>query len=157
MEASVEILVWQVMHVATIAAMSGVALAAVLKAAKSDACCGLRWAAACDFVLSDWRFLTLGMIVQPLAGFGLAGAEGVSAGMPLLASAWLLWVLGSACWAPVVWLQFRLRGMAELALGEHAALPPSYWQGFGAYCAFGWPAVVANLACAAMMAVGLEM
>jgi len=74
-------------------------------------------------VFADWAFTTTSAIFQPLSGLALVWM----AGWPLYQS-WLLWtfglyVLAGLCWLPVVWLQIRVREMAERALRENTPMP----------------------------------
>jgi uncharacterized membrane protein len=97
-------------------------------------------------VIADWLFTATSIVVQPLTGFYLVHL----AGMPL-ASRWLAWsivlyVIAAACWAPVVWLQMRLRDLAREAAAAKAPLPSLYWRYFKAWVALGVPAFFALLA-----------
>jgi uncharacterized membrane protein len=72
------------------------------------------------------------------------------AGWPL-DSGWLLWSLGlyvfaGICWLPVVWLQIRVRDMAQAAHRDGAALPPRAFLYMRWWFALGWPAFLAFLA-----------
>jgi uncharacterized membrane protein len=54
------------------------------------------------------------------------------AGWPL-STPWVAWSLGlylfvGACWLPVVWLQIRMKRMADDALARGEALPRRYWH-----------------------------
>lgn len=93
-------------------------------------------------VWADWLFTTPAVIAQPVTGVWLA----LQAGFPL-ASGWLLlaillYGLVGACWLPVVWLQLRMRQMAEVALCQGTPLPPLYRTYARWWFALGWPAFV---------------
>ncbi|WP_207484145.1 DUF2269 family protein [Arenibaculum pallidiluteum] len=95
-----------------------------------------------NVVLADWLFTTPAVLVQPATGVWLA----MQAGYPLT-SGWLLvslllYVLVGACWLPVVWLQMRLRQMAEAALRDGTALPPLYRRYALIWFTLGWPAFI---------------
>lgn len=67
-------------------------------------------------VAADWLFIATTAVFQPLSGLAMVHVAGWS-----LAQGWLLWSLGlyvfaGLCWLPVVWLQIRVRDMAEAAL-----------------------------------------
>ncbi|MGC4009354.1 MAG: DUF2269 domain-containing protein [Pseudomonas sp.] len=97
-------------------------------------------------VTADWLFIATTAVFQPLSGIAMAHM----AGWPL-DSGWLLWSLGlyvfaGACWLPVVWLQIRVRDMAETAHREGTALPPRAFLYMRWWFALGWPAFLAFLA-----------
>ena len=94
-------------------------------------------------VIADWVFTTTSAVVQPVTGFYLAHL----AGFPLT-SLWIvagtaLYLFAGACWIPVVWMQIRMRAMAEEAARSGTELPPRYWQYFRYWTALGIPAFVA--------------
>jgi uncharacterized membrane protein len=94
-------------------------------------------------VIADVVFTATTAIVQPLTGFYLIHL----AGYPLH-SRWIMWslvlyVIAGACWLPVVWLQMRLRDLAQEAAGTGNALPPRYWHYFRIWVALGIPAFFA--------------
>ena len=97
-------------------------------------------------VSADWLFIATTAVFQPLSGAAMAHL----AGWPL-DSGWLLWslalyVFAGACWLPVVWLQIRVRDMAEAAHRDGTALPPRAFLYMRWWFALGWPAFLAFLA-----------
>lgn len=97
-------------------------------------------------VTADWLFIATTAVFQPLSGAAMAHI----AGWPL-DSGWLLlslslYVFAGACWLPVVWLQIRVRDMAEAAHRDSAALPPRAFLYMRWWFALGWPAFLAFLA-----------
>jgi uncharacterized membrane protein len=80
-------------------------------------------------VVADWVFTTPSIVLQPLTGFYLIHL----AGFPL-GSAWIVWsivlyLLAGAAWLPVVWMQRRMRDIAQAAVRDGAGeLPPLYWK-----------------------------
>jgi uncharacterized membrane protein len=81
--------------------------------------------------------------VQPLTGFYLMHL----AQMPFT-SAWILWSIilyfvAGACWLPVVWIQIRMRGLADEAVRNNAPLPAMYWRYLKIWVALGVPAFFA--------------
>jgi len=97
-------------------------------------------------VIADWLFTTPTVIIQPLSGFYLVHL----AGFPLT-SAWLLWsillfLVAGAAWLPVVWMQIRMRGIAENAARAGTELPESYSRFLRAWVALGVVAFVAMVA-----------
>jgi uncharacterized membrane protein len=94
-------------------------------------------------VIADWLFTATTAVVQPVTGFYMIHL----AGYPLH-TRWIMWsvslyVLAGACWLPVVWLQMRLRDIAQEAAGNGAGLPPLYWTYFRIWFALGVPAFIA--------------
>jgi uncharacterized membrane protein len=94
-------------------------------------------------VQADWLFTTTTIVFQPLSGWLMAH----TAGFPLT-SKWLMWtyalyLLAGVCWLPVVWIQLRMRDMAQAATAAGTPLPPRFWQMFTAWWMLGIPAFVA--------------
>lgn len=97
-------------------------------------------------VRADWLFTATTIVLQPVTGLTMVHL----AGYPLH-SRWVGWslalyVLAAACWLPVVWLQMRLRDLAQAAADAGTALPPAYWRAFRAWFALGVPAFFAFVA-----------
>lgn len=77
-------------------------------------------------VLADWLFTTPTVIIQPVTGFWLAALAGWS-----LSSDWLfisvgLYLFAGLCWLPVVYLQIKMRNMADQVLEQGMNLPEQY-------------------------------
>lgn len=79
-------------------------------------------------VLADWCFTTPTVIFQPISGLAMAAMAGLPLTTPWIAVSLALYGLAGACWLPVVWMQIRMQKMAEAAVANKEALPPSYWQ-----------------------------
>jgi len=97
-------------------------------------------------VLADWLFTATTGVIQPLTGLWMIHL----AGYPWH-SAWILWSLAlyavaGACWLPVVWIQLRMRDMAQLAARDDTALPDAYWRYLRLWTALGIPAFIALVA-----------
>ncbi|MCC7643153.1 MULTISPECIES: DUF2269 domain-containing protein [unclassified Janthinobacterium] len=94
-------------------------------------------------VRADWLFTATTVVFQPLSGFYLAHL----AGYPL-SSGWIVWsvalyLVAGACWLPVVWLQMRMRDMAQASARDGLALPALYWRYLRIWTALGVPAFFA--------------
>ena len=94
-------------------------------------------------VRADAWFTTTTIVFQPLTGAWLIHL----AGFPWT-SAWIvgsiaLYLLAGACWLPVVWIQLRMRALAEAAAGSGAPLPAAYWRHFRHWTLLGIPAFAA--------------
>ncbi len=97
-------------------------------------------------VLADWIFTSTTVVLQPLTGFYLI----YLAGFPLH-SAWIMWsialyLVAGACWLPVVWMQIRMRDMAQRAARDNTDLPPLYWRYLRIWIILGIPAFIALVA-----------
>lgn len=110
-----------------------------------------------NVVIADWLFTTPTVLIQPASGLWLAHLQGWP-----LTTGWIMWslalyALAGACWLPVVWLQMRMRRMAERAVTEGMALPPLYHRYFRVWFALGWPAFAAMVAIVALMVLKPEI
>lgn len=97
-------------------------------------------------VVADWLFTSTTIIVQPLTGYYLIRM----AGFPMH-SRWIVWsivlyLIAALCWLPVVWLQMRLRDMAQAAARDGTALSAQYWRYFKIWVVLGIPAFFAFVA-----------
>ena len=97
-------------------------------------------------VLADWIFTSTTVVLQPLTGLYLIHL----AGYPLT-STWIvasigLYLLAGACWLPVVWMQIRMRDMAQAAAREGRELPARYWRYLRLWTVLGIPAFLALVA-----------
>jgi uncharacterized membrane protein len=97
-------------------------------------------------VIADWAFTTPTIVLQPLTGLYLIHL----AGLPWN-SAWIVWsvalyFLAGACWLPVVWMQIRMRDMAQEASRTGSPLPPRYWSMLRLWVALGIVAFLALVA-----------
>lgn len=97
-------------------------------------------------VIADYAFTASAVIVQPITGYLLARAIGwpLSEGWIVLSLA--LYVLVGAFWLPVVWMQARMRALAEAAADAGAPLPDAYHKLFRLWFACGFPAFFGVLA-----------
>jgi uncharacterized membrane protein len=94
-------------------------------------------------VLADWIFTTSTIIIQPVTGIYMIHL----AGYPWT-SKWIMWsialyFLAGACWLPVVWIQLKMRDMAQLAARDGTELPALYWRYLRLWVILGIPAFVA--------------
>lgn len=96
-----------------------------------------------NVVLADWLFTTPAIILQPLSGLYLMHLSGIPLGSPWVAWSFVLYFLAAACWLPVVWIQIRMRRLAEEARRTNAPLAPAYWAFLKAWVLLGIPAFFA--------------
>jgi uncharacterized membrane protein len=97
-------------------------------------------------VLADFVFTATAVIVQPITGVLLVRATGYSLQDSWIFYSIVLYVITGVFWVPVVWMQIRMRDLAEQAVQQGAALPSSYYRLFWTWFAFGFPAFTAVLA-----------
>jgi len=97
-------------------------------------------AVARGVVLADWVFTTPAVVIQPATGAALVTIHGYPWTTPWLVAALLLYVLVGTCWIPVVWLQMRMRDLAQQAAQAGGPLPPLYHRCYRIWFALGWPA-----------------
>ncbi len=94
-------------------------------------------------VWADWVFTTSTIVFQPLSGLYMLHLLHLP-----LTTRWVLWsfalyFLAGACWLPVVWLQIRMRRMAQQAVALGQPLPAAYFRMLRVWTALGVPAFLA--------------
>ncbi|WP_255989345.1 DUF2269 family protein [Chitinolyticbacter albus] len=94
-----------------------------------------RWVAR-----ADWWFTTPAVIIQPLSGWWLMRQLGWELGWNWVGLTLLLYAIAGACWLPVVWLQLKMRDMAQSAHAEGHELPARYWTYERWWTVLGFPA-----------------
>ena len=94
-------------------------------------------------VLADWIFTTPTVIFQPLSGLWMVYLLGLPLATPWVAISLGLYVFAGLCWLPVVWLQIRMRNLADAALIAQIPLPAEYWRYARVWFWLGVPAFVA--------------
>lgn len=97
-------------------------------------------------VVADFIFTLSAVIVQPVTGVLLALVAGYS-----LFSGWIvvslgLYLLTGAFWAPVVFMQMRMRDLAAASAMRGDPLPDEYHQLYRRWFACGFPAFFSVLA-----------
>lgn len=97
-------------------------------------------------VVADAIFTTTTIVFQPLSGWRMAHLAGLPLSTPWIAWTFALYLVAGACWLPVVWMQVRMRRMAERAAAEGSPMPDAYYAWLGAWVALGVPAFLALVA-----------
>ena len=97
-------------------------------------------------VIADFVFTATAVLAQPATGALLAWQTGYS-----LFEGWIFWSIilyfvTGAFWLPVVWMQIRMRDLAEESVRVQTSLPSAYHRFFWMWFAFGFPAFAAVLA-----------
>jgi uncharacterized membrane protein len=95
-------------------------------------------------VLADWLFTAPAVIVQLVTGILLMLRLGYS-----FTSTWFLWVVAlfifiGACWIPVVFIQYRLKSLADVSLNT-GVIEPKFRTLMRLWTALGIPAFISIL------------
>lgn len=96
-------------------------------------------------VIADWSFTTPAVIIQPISGIAMLYLAGWQLDTPWIFLSIILYLLAGACWLPVVWLQIKMKKMAETAYALGEDLPARYWQFARYWERLGYPAFIAML------------
>src|SRR5215204_4149718 len=91
-------------------------------------------------VMADFLFTATAVVVQPITGLLLVWNGGYSLGEGWIVLSIILYLVTGAFWLPVVWMQMRMRVLAEKAAAEGQPLPLGYHRLFWTWFAFGFPA-----------------
>lgn len=97
-------------------------------------------------VWADWLFTATTIVLQPLTGWLMVRSVGMDWSATWLRASIALYAVAVACWLPVVWLQMRMRDLADAATRAGEPLPATYRRCFIAWVALGIPAFFAFLA-----------
>jgi uncharacterized membrane protein len=97
-------------------------------------------------VIADFLFTATAVVLQPITGVLLAREAGHS-----LTDGWIvlsiaLYIFVGLFWLPVVWMQMKMRELAEAAVAAGQPLPDRYHRLFWTWFAFGFPAFGAVMA-----------
>ena len=103
-------------------------------------------AAARATVLADYLFTLPAVILQPLTGLGLAAMAGYPLTSTWIVSAFVLYLVAGACWVPVVFIQVRLRDLAEASARDGSPLAPEFGRLVRRWTLLGWHAFIAMAA-----------
>jgi uncharacterized membrane protein len=103
-------------------------------------------------VIADLIFTATAVVVQPVSGFALASAIGLAPlHEPWILVSIALYILVGLCWLPAVFLQMRMRDLANDAAINSKPLPDRYRRLFRIWFALGWPAFAGVLAIFVLM------
>jgi len=97
-------------------------------------------------VVADFLFTASAVVAQPVTGFLLVWVAGYSLWEGWIVLSILLYLVTGAFWLPVVWMQMRMRDLAEGAARRRGPLPPPYYRLYRTWFAFGFPAFAAVIA-----------
>jgi uncharacterized membrane protein len=96
-------------------------------------------------VVADFLFTATAVVAQPITGIALAWHVGYSLTDGWIVLSILLYIVTGCFWLLVVWMQMRMRDLAEAAASKGLPLPLAYHRLFWAWFAFGFPAFAAVL------------
>lgn len=96
-------------------------------------------------VLADTLFTASAVILQPITGAALAHWMGLPLSTGWIGLSLILYLVAGAFWLPVVWIQVRLRRLAQDTIAAGTPLPSAYDRLFRIWFAFGFPAFAAVL------------
>lgn len=96
-----------------------------------------------NVVLADWLFTTPSVIFQPISGLWMAHLVGLPISTPWIMASFALYTLAGLCWLPVVYLQIKMKNMAEASVKTRKPLPPLYWRYAKMWFVLGVPAFAA--------------
>jgi uncharacterized membrane protein len=91
-------------------------------------------------VIADFVFTATAVVLQPITGVALVWNVGYALNEGWIVLSIILYLVTGAFWLPVVWMQMRMRVLAENAAAEGQPLPPAYHRLFWTWFAFGFPA-----------------
>jgi uncharacterized membrane protein len=94
-------------------------------------------------VVADWLFTATTIVFQPLSGLYLMHLAQIPLGSAWIVWTFVLYLVAGACWIPVVFIQIRMRRLAEAAAARDEPLPESYRRLFRIWTALGFPAFFA--------------
>ena len=97
-------------------------------------------------VIADFVFTATAVVAQPITGIALAHYMGYPLREGWIAWSIVLYLVTGAFWLPVIWMQIRLRDMAQETAERGGSLPRFYHSLFWWWFAFGFPAFFAVLA-----------
>lgn len=102
-------------------------------------------------VQADWWFTPPTVIIQPLTGILMAQQLAMSLNDNWLMLTSILYILTGLCWLPVVYLQIRMRDIANDSLNKNQLLPPRYRYYSLIWMWLGVPAFFAMLGITTLM------
>ena len=94
-------------------------------------------------VQADWWFTTPTVLLQPATGLAMVYLAGFPLSTPWIAASLALYAIAGLCWLPVVWLQIRMRALAQQAAEAGTPLAPLYWRYARWWEWLGYPAFAA--------------
>jgi len=94
-------------------------------------------------VIADFLFTATAVVAQPVTGLLLAWSLGYRLDEDWILASIFLYLLTGAFWLPVVWMQMKMRDLAQSAASSGAPLPSAYHRLYRRWFLSGFPAFVA--------------
>jgi uncharacterized membrane protein len=135
-------LIWKYLHVvgATVLLGTGIGIAFFMLMAHRSGDASFVARTASHVVLADILFTATAVVAQPVTGYFLIRESGLPMSEGWIVASLVLYALTGLFWLPVLWMQARMRDLAQEAALTGAALPESYHRLFRLWFAFGFPA-----------------
>lgn len=146
MSVSVELLRWAHMLGAAVLLGTGAGIAFFMLMAHRTGEPAIIAHVAGTVVIADAVFTATAVVLQPLTGILLAQAIGWPLTTPWIVLSLALYVGTGLCWLPVVWIQWRIRILAQASVAAGTPLPTSYQRLFRSWVLLGIPAFTFVLA-----------
>ncbi len=93
-------------------------------------------------VTADWLFTSTTIIIQLVTGIWMVLLANYSFTWSWILWSLLLYGLAGACWLPVVWIQLKIRDLAQQAVLTDTHLPSLYYRYMRLWFLLGWPAFI---------------
>jgi len=140
-------------HVLVAAAMFGTALAVALFMVLADRSGNVSVIAvtARFAVVVDLMVMIPALALQPISGFPLASAVGLTLGEFWIMLSLLIYALIVAGWLAVLVLEIRIRDLTQEAVLAGLPLPEAYFGMFRLYTVLVWPTLAAMILVFALM------
>jgi uncharacterized membrane protein len=140
-------------HVLAAAAMFGTALAVALFMVLADRSGNVSVIAvtARFAVVVDLMVMIPALALQPISGFPLASAVGLTLGEFWIMLTLLIYALIVAGWLAVLVLEIRIRDLTQEAVLAGLPLPEAYFGMFRLYTVLVWPTLAAMILVFALM------
>jgi uncharacterized membrane protein len=97
-------------------------------------------------VVADFLFTATAVVAQPVTGVALARTMGYALDESWIVLSVALYFVTGAFWLPVVWMQMRMRDLADAAASTGRPPPEAYHRLFRLWFLSGFPAFAAVLA-----------
>ena len=97
-------------------------------------------------VIADFLFTATAVVAQPVTGYLLMDFLGYSFREGWIAISLVLYVVTGLFWLPVVWMQARMRDLAQAAAEAGGPLPREHHRLFRTWFVFGFPAFASVMA-----------
>jgi uncharacterized membrane protein len=94
-------------------------------------------------VIADWLITTPTVLIQPISGLWLLHLMDIPLNQGWVILTIILYVIAGICWLPVVWLQIRMRDMAQEACQHNIKLEGQYQHLADIWFMLGVPAFMA--------------